>query len=107
MIISQQQEVVYMRAYRATSIEGFDVTVFAESVDEAAGAFHTHYEAVMGRAPPQFTVGRVRRPKPGMKRRHLAEALARGISGIGYMITGRGWTVIAPDLVVALVPQPA
>jgi len=96
-----------MRAYEVTSIEGFGVTVFASSYDEAAGAFCTHYEAVMGQTPSQFTVGMMRRPKPGMKRKHLAEALARGISGIGYMVPGRGWTLIAPELVVAIGPRPA
>lgn len=94
-----------MKAFEAATIEGFEATIFAASVDEAASLFSTHHEIYMGRMPPEFTVGAMPRPRADMKRRHLAEAVERGFPGVGYYLAGRGWSVISADLLVALIPQ--
>jgi hypothetical protein len=94
-----------MKAFEVATIEGFEATIFAASVDEAANLFCTHHERYMGRMPPKFIVEAMRRPRAGMKRRHLAEAIERGLPGVGYYLAGRGWSVISADLPVTLIPQ--
>lgn len=86
-----------VRAYRCETNEDFQATIFAHSFDEAATFFCVHHDTILARMPTEFTISIVKRPKPGFHRRHLKEALDRGVSGVGLYLAGRGWTVVAPD----------
>lgn len=94
-----------MRAYVCETTEGFEATIFADCFEGAAERFCTHHETMLGRMPGEFTIGVVRRPKPGMKRRHLVEALERGIAGVGYYMAGRGWSIVPAEISVGFIPQ--
>ncbi|UYY59743.1 hypothetical protein [Sphingomonas sp. S2-65] len=95
-----------MRAFQIEAYDGFEATIFAKNREEASRIFRTHYQTYMGTYPVKLMIAPYRRLRLEMPRRHLAEAKARKISGVGYHVPGRGWAVIAPDLVVVLVPQP-
>lgn len=95
-----------MRAFQIVAYDGFEATIFAKTTREASRIFRIHYETHMDTFLAKATISTYPRPRLELPRRHLAEAKARKISGIGYMVPGKGWAVIPPDLAVALVPQP-
>jgi hypothetical protein len=86
-----------MRAYKVETIEGFEATIFADNFETAASIFCIHHETYMDRMPKDFTVVMMRRPKPVMKRNYLADALALDVEGVGYFMSGRGWTIVPAD----------
>lgn len=90
-----------MRAYHAETVDGFVATIFGRSYEEAVTLFCVHYDVYMNRMPHQFSIAMVRRPRPGMMREHFEEAIARGVSGVGYYIQGRGWTILPAERVIA------
>lgn len=91
-----------MRAYKVETADGFEATIFGDSYDEAATLFCVHYEVYVGKMPDEFTVAMVRRPKPGRRRNHLDNAIAKRLSGVGYYMAGPGWTIVPAERIVTL-----
>ncbi|MGN7160748.1 hypothetical protein [Sphingomonas sp. SAFR-052] len=88
-----------MHLYQITATGNDPMAVFAESYPTAVEIFMTWWLINEGGELPDLEVKRRNPNWPSINQRHLEEAMAIGMSGIGQYKAGVGWTISPPALV--------
>lgn len=74
------------------------LSVFAQTYDEAVGIFIIYWATHFDPADlPDIEIKRRHPSWPGLDVTLLAEALDRGVAGVGRFDPAGGWEILAPD----------
>ena len=86
-----------MRIFEINAVGQHALPVFARSYDEAVGIYILHWTTNRRTGVPDFEVKQRNPSWPGLNRELLADALGRGVAGIGRLHPDQGWVILPAD----------
>lgn len=88
-----------MHLYQVTPTAGPELSVFADSFDQASNLFMAWWLVHQNDPLPSFEVKQRNRAWLGPDTQLLEEALSRDLAGIGHFDPAKGWTIVSPAYV--------